>query len=50
MYTGNASAPQIFILLGFSNHPWLQTSLFIMVLVAYVCTLVGNTSIVVAIE
>ncbi|XP_020010874.2 olfactory receptor 2B11-like [Castor canadensis] len=48
MYTGNASAPQIFILLGFSNHPWLQTPLFIMVLVAYVCTLVGNTLIIVA--
>ncbi|CAO2595329.1 Olfactory receptor 2B11 [Lemmus lemmus] len=40
MNLGNESAPKIFILLGFSNHPWL-------VLVAYVCTVLGNISIIV---
>ncbi|XP_008061981.1 olfactory receptor 2B11-like [Carlito syrichta] len=47
MNPGNASVPKIFILLGFSEHPWLEMPLFIMVLVAYVCTLVGNISIIV---
>ncbi|XP_053458156.1 olfactory receptor 2B11-like [Nycticebus coucang] len=47
MNPGNASAPKIFILLGFSNHPWLEMPLFIIVLIAYVCTLVGNISIIV---
>ncbi|KAM5298389.1 olfactory receptor 2C1-like [Ctenodactylus gundi] len=43
----NTSAPSIFILLGFSSHPWLEMPLFAMVLVAYVCTLAGNISIIV---
>ncbi|XP_028645118.1 olfactory receptor 2B11-like [Arvicanthis niloticus] len=47
MNLGNESAPKIFILLGFSNHPWLEMPLFIMVLVAYVCTVLGNISIIV---
>ncbi|EDL84529.1 olfactory receptor 1664 (predicted) [Rattus norvegicus] len=47
MNLGNESAPKIFILLGFSNYPWLEMPLFIMVLVAYVCTVVGNISIIV---
>uniref|UniRef100_H0XY79 Olfactory receptor n=1 Tax=Otolemur garnettii TaxID=30611 RepID=H0XY79_OTOGA len=47
MNAGNASAPKIFILWGFSNHPWLEMPLFIIVLIAYVCTLVGNISIIV---
>ncbi|XP_052013548.1 olfactory receptor 2B11-like [Apodemus sylvaticus] len=47
MNLGNESAPKIFILLGFSNHPWLEMPLFIVVLVAYVCTVLGNISIIV---
>ncbi|VFV29029.1 olfactory receptor 2b11-like [Lynx pardinus] len=47
MNPGNASIPKFFILLGFSDHPWLEMPLFIMVLVAYICTLVGNISIIV---
>ncbi|XP_008826541.1 olfactory receptor 2B11-like [Nannospalax galili] len=47
MNLGNESAPKIFILLGFSNYPWLEMPLFITVLVAYVCTLLGNISIIV---
>ncbi|XP_050999199.1 olfactory receptor 2B11-like [Acomys russatus] len=47
MNLGNESAPKIFILLGFSNHPWLETPLFIMVLIAYVCTVLGNITIIV---
>ncbi|XP_057644024.1 olfactory receptor 2B11-like [Chionomys nivalis] len=47
MNLGNASAPKIFILLGFSNHPWLEMPLFVTVLVAYVCTVLGNISIIV---
>ncbi|XP_062954242.1 olfactory receptor 2B11-like [Cynocephalus volans] len=47
MDQSNASAPKIFILLGFSNHPWLEMPLFVAVLVAYVCTLAGNISIIV---
>uniref|UniRef100_A0A8C2WAA4 Olfactory receptor n=1 Tax=Chinchilla lanigera TaxID=34839 RepID=A0A8C2WAA4_CHILA len=44
---GNASAPRVFILLGFSSHPWLEMPLFTVVLVTYICTLVGNISIIV---
>ncbi|XP_029800247.1 olfactory receptor 2B11-like [Suricata suricatta] len=47
MNPGNASFPKFFILLGFSDHPWLEMPLFITVLVAYICTLVGNISIIV---
>ena len=47
MNLGNESAPKIFLLLGFSSHPWLEMPLFIMVLVAYVCTVLGNISIIV---
>ncbi|XP_025773075.1 olfactory receptor 2B11-like [Puma concolor] len=47
MNPGNASIPKFFTLLGFSDHPWLEKPLFIMVLVAYICTLVGNISIIV---
>ncbi|XP_007538644.1 olfactory receptor 2B11-like [Erinaceus europaeus] len=42
----NASTPKIFILLGFSDYPWLEMPLFVMVLIAYICTLVGNISII----
>ncbi|XP_008541763.1 olfactory receptor 2B11-like [Equus asinus] len=47
MNLSNASSPKVFILLGFSDHPWLEMPLFIIVLVAYICTLVGNISIIV---
>ncbi|XP_021071567.1 olfactory receptor 2B11-like [Mus pahari] len=46
MNLANESAPKIFILLGFSNHPWLEMPLFITVLVAYICTMLGNISII----
>ncbi|XP_004694795.1 PREDICTED: olfactory receptor 2B11-like [Condylura cristata] len=47
MNPSNASIPKFFILLGFSDHPWLETPLFIMVLISYICTLVGNILIIV---
>ncbi|KAM9234298.1 olfactory receptor 2B11-like [Dugong dugon] len=47
MNLGNGSIPNVFILLGFSDHPWLEIPLFVMVLVAYIFTLVGNISIIV---
>ncbi|KAM6185755.1 olfactory receptor 2B11-like [Rhynchocyon petersi] len=47
MNLGNVSVPQVFILLGFSDHPWLERPLFMIVLVAYIFTLVGNISIIV---
>ncbi|XP_037700368.1 olfactory receptor 2B11-like [Choloepus didactylus] len=47
MNPGNGSTPKIFILLGFSDHPWLERPLFIIVLVAYIFTLLGNISIIV---
>ncbi|XP_075399377.1 olfactory receptor 2B11-like [Tenrec ecaudatus] len=47
MNPNNATLPKVFILLGFSDHPWLETPLFVMVLFAYIFTLVGNISIIV---
>lgn len=47
MNARNVSTPKVFILLGFSDHPWLEMPLFIIVLAAYICTLVGNISIIV---
>ncbi|XP_006192105.2 olfactory receptor 2B11 [Camelus ferus] len=47
MNSGNASTPEVFILLGFSDHPWLEMPLFVIVLAAYIFTLVGNISIIV---
>ncbi|KAM9666442.1 olfactory receptor 2B11-like [Trichechus inunguis] len=47
MNLGNGSIPKVFILFGFSDHPWLEIPLFVMVLVAYIFTLVGNISIIV---
>lgn len=46
MTLGNASAPKAFILLGFSSYPWLERPLFTVVLIAYICTLLGNISII----
>ncbi|XP_012926257.2 olfactory receptor 2G3-like [Heterocephalus glaber] len=43
----NASFPNTFILLGFSEFPWLQSPLFAVVLVSYLLTLLGNSSIII---
>ncbi|XP_012669290.1 olfactory receptor 2G3-like [Otolemur garnettii] len=42
----NTSSPTTFILLGFSEHPWLETPLFGAILVSYMLTLLGNSSII----
>ncbi|XP_049634011.1 olfactory receptor 2W3-like [Suncus etruscus] len=42
----NDSSQERFILLGFSNHPHLERILFVVILVAYLLTLVGNTTII----
>lgn len=42
----NESFSGTFILLGFSDHPVLEMPLFGMVLVSYILTLVGNSSII----
>nr|XP_003464667.2 olfactory receptor 2G3-like [Cavia porcellus] len=47
MTLDNTSAPKVFILLGFSSHPWLERPLFTVALIAYICTLVGNFTIIV---
>ncbi|XP_010610368.1 olfactory receptor 15-like [Fukomys damarensis] len=46
MERGNMSFPNAFVLLGFSDFPWLERPLFAMVLVSYILTLVGNSSII----
>jgi olfactory receptor len=42
----NQSSPAGFILLGFSEHPQLEKILFVVVLISYLLTLVGNTLII----
>ncbi|XP_049634012.1 olfactory receptor 2W3-like [Suncus etruscus] len=42
----NDSTQERFILLGFSDHPHLERILFVVILVAYLLTLVGNTTII----
>ncbi|KFO20101.1 olfactory receptor 15 [Fukomys damarensis] len=42
----NMSFPNAFVLLGFSEFPWLERPLFAVVLVSYILTLVGNSSII----
>ncbi|XP_021107781.1 olfactory receptor 2G3-like [Heterocephalus glaber] len=42
----NVSFPNTFVLLGFSEFPWLERPLFAVVLVSYLLTLVGNSSII----
>ncbi|XP_062948468.1 olfactory receptor 2B11-like [Cynocephalus volans] len=42
----NVSFPSTFILLGFSEHPWLEIPLLGVVLVSYVLSLMGNSSII----
>uniref|UniRef100_A0A8C9K1D5 G-protein coupled receptors family 1 profile domain-containing protein n=1 Tax=Panthera tigris altaica TaxID=74533 RepID=A0A8C9K1D5_PANTA len=43
---GNQSSVTIFILLGFSEYPYLQAPLFLMFLTIYTVTLVGNLGII----
>ncbi|KFO37404.1 olfactory receptor 15 [Fukomys damarensis] len=42
----NVSFPNTFVLLGFSEFPWLEKPLFAVVLVSYLLTLLGNSSII----
>ncbi|XP_032704375.1 olfactory receptor 2W3 [Lontra canadensis] len=42
----NESIQGNFILLGFSDHPHLERFLFVVILIAYLLTLVGNTTII----
>nr|XP_027781454.1 olfactory receptor 2B6-like [Marmota flaviventris] len=46
MWINNQSFLDDFILLGFSDRPWLETPLFIIFLVAYIFSLFGNISII----
>ncbi|KAM5300096.1 olfactory receptor 2B6-like [Ctenodactylus gundi] len=46
MWTNNQSLLDNFILLGFSDRPWLETPLFVIFLVAYSLALFGNMSII----
>ncbi|EHB02776.1 Olfactory receptor 15 [Heterocephalus glaber] len=46
MERGNMSFPNTFVLLGFSEFPWLERPLSAVVLVSYLLTLVGNSSII----
>lgn len=42
----NVSFPSTIMLLGFSDYPWLEMPLFGVVLVSYILTLMGNSSII----
>ncbi|XP_072494475.1 olfactory receptor 2W3-like [Notamacropus eugenii] len=42
----NESTQDDFILLGFSNRPQLEVVLFVVILIAYLLTIVGNTTII----
>uniref|UniRef100_UPI000E55B413 olfactory receptor 2W3-like n=1 Tax=Urocitellus parryii TaxID=9999 RepID=UPI000E55B413 len=42
----NGSTQSHFILLGFSDHPHLERVLLVVILVAYLLTLVGNSTII----
>nr|XP_020021674.1 olfactory receptor 15-like [Castor canadensis] len=42
----NMSFPNMFVLLGFSEHTWLEIPLFAVILVSYILTLMGNSSII----
>ncbi|XP_007949630.1 olfactory receptor 2B6-like [Orycteropus afer afer] len=46
MWNNSQSLLNDFILLGFSEHPWLETPLFVIFLVAYIFALFGNISII----
>ncbi|XP_012597472.2 olfactory receptor 2B6 [Microcebus murinus] len=42
----NESIIQDFILLGFSDRPWLEFPLFVLVLISYIVTIFGNLTII----
>ncbi|XP_008826543.1 olfactory receptor 2B6-like [Nannospalax galili] len=42
----NESVSEEFILLGFADHPWLELPLFIILLVTYPLTMMGNVTII----
>ncbi|MBZ3887189.1 Olfactory receptor 2B11 [Sciurus carolinensis] len=42
----NESHPEVFILLGFADRPWLELSLFIILLITYPMAIMGNMSII----
>ncbi|XP_061255297.1 olfactory receptor 2B2-like [Bos javanicus] len=42
----NDSVPQEFILLGFSDRPWLELPLFVVFLISYILTILGNLAII----
>ncbi|XP_072494508.1 olfactory receptor 2B11-like [Notamacropus eugenii] len=46
MSGSNESLPEVFILLGFSNHAWLELPLFLILVFIYPLTLLGNISII----
>ncbi|XP_036624310.1 putative olfactory receptor 2B3 [Trichosurus vulpecula] len=46
MSGSNESLPEVFILLGFSNHAWLELPLFLILLFIYPLALLGNISII----
>ncbi|XP_048213139.1 olfactory receptor 2W3 [Perognathus longimembris pacificus] len=46
MNGANGSTQNHFILLGFSHNPYLERTLFVVILIAYLLTLVGNTTII----
>ncbi|XP_006902710.1 PREDICTED: olfactory receptor 2B2-like [Elephantulus edwardii] len=43
----NESVPWEFILLGFSDRPWLELPLFVIFLVSYILTIFGNVAIII---
>ena len=45
MNWANESSPKEFVLLGFSDKPWLQKPLFVLLLISYTTTIFGNVSI-----
>ncbi|XP_006896364.1 PREDICTED: olfactory receptor 2B2-like [Elephantulus edwardii] len=46
MWNNNQSSRNDFILLGFSDRPWLETPLFVIFLLTYLLALFGNISII----
>ena len=43
----NESVPQEFILLGFSDRPWLELPFFVVFLISYILTIMGNLAIII---
>ncbi|XP_014684658.1 olfactory receptor 2B6 [Equus asinus] len=42
----NESIPQAFVLLGFSDQPWLEFPLFVVFFISYIITIFGNLTII----